>query len=84
MKKRLSEINEMPKITVIQEILHGVNNSININYLNGNSIVVTDEKKFFLWYKKIFKVRYSLINFPEKEDIDILRIIMDNSVSLRS
>ena len=84
MKKRLSEINEMPKITVIQGILHGVNNSININYLNGNSIVVTDEKKFFLWYEKIFKVRYSLINFPEKEDIDILRIIMDNSVSLRS
>ena len=58
MEKSLSEINEMSEIIVIQGILHGVDNSININYLNDNSIVVTDVKNmvkvlsFFFGTKK--------------------------------
>ena len=47
MKKGFSEINEMSKIIVIQRILHGVNNSLNIKYLNDKSIVVTDGKKIW-------------------------------------
>ena len=52
MEKSLSEI------IVIQGILHGVNNAININYLNDNRIVVTDGKNmvkvlsFFFGAKK--------------------------------
>ena len=59
MEKGLSEINEMSEIIVIQGILHGVDNSINITYLNDNSIVVTDVKNmvkvlsFFFGTKKI-------------------------------